>query len=106
MPAIAPDDCTIPIGPGRVKHWHRGEPLQPKREDVQVLEAIKREIGSQRFAAQYLQQPVPDGGNAIKREWLPSCTLLAFGTSLVIQSGHVNWPDGPICREPPNPPVP
>lgn len=44
--------------------------MQPKREDAEVLERIKREIGSQRFAAQYLQQPVPDGGNAIKREWL------------------------------------
>ncbi|MBH5401182.1 phage terminase large subunit [Bradyrhizobium sp. CNPSo 4010] len=72
LPAIAPDDCTIPLGPGRVKHWRRGEPLQPKREDARVLEAIKREIGSQRFAAQYLQQPVPDGGNALKREWFPT----------------------------------
>lgn len=44
--------------------------MQPKREDGEVLERIKREIGIQRFAAQYLQQPVPDGGNAIKREWL------------------------------------
>lgn len=70
LPAIAPDDQTIAIGPDTVKRWRRGEPLQPKREDAEVLERIKRETGSQRFAAQYLQQPVPDGGNAIKREWL------------------------------------
>ncbi|MGY8682392.1 phage terminase large subunit [Bradyrhizobium sp. UFLA05-153] len=70
LPAIAPDDCRIAIGPNRFKRWHRGEPLQPKREDAHVLEAVQRETGSQRFAAQYLQQPVPDGGNAIKREWL------------------------------------
>lgn len=70
LPAIAPDDSTIPIGPGRVKRWGRGEPLQAEREDAEVLERIKRELGSQRFAAQYLQDPVPDGGNAIKRDWL------------------------------------
>jgi len=71
LPAITPDDCTIPIGPGRIKRWCCGEPLQAEREDAEVLERIKRELGSQRYAAQYLQQPVPDGGNAIKREWLP-----------------------------------
>jgi predicted phage terminase large subunit-like protein len=70
LPAIAPEDCAIALGPDRVKHWRCGEPLQPKREDAEVLERVKREIGSQRFAAQYLQEPVPDGGNAIKREWL------------------------------------
>ncbi|UWU90610.1 hypothetical protein [Bradyrhizobium sp. CB1015] len=69
LPAIATEDCAIPLGPGRVKHWRCGEPLQPKREDSELLESIKREIGSQRFAAQYQQQPVPDGGNALKREW-------------------------------------
>lgn len=40
------------------------------REDAEVLERIKRDIGIQRFASQYLQQLAPDGGNAIKREWL------------------------------------
>lgn len=70
LPAIASDDCTIPIGPDRVKRWRRGEPLQPEREDAEVLDRVKRELGSQRFAAQYLQEPVPEGGNAIQREWL------------------------------------
>ncbi|MCA6104665.1 phage terminase large subunit [Bradyrhizobium australafricanum] len=70
LPAIAAEDGAIAIGPQKFKHWRCGEPLQPTREDAQVLERIKRDIGSQRFASQYLQQPVPDGGNAIKREWL------------------------------------
>lgn len=70
LPAIASDDCTIPIGADRVKRWRRGEPLQSEREDAEVLDRVKRELGSQRFAAQYLQEPVPEGGNAIKREWL------------------------------------
>ncbi|MGY3545231.1 MULTISPECIES: phage terminase large subunit [unclassified Bradyrhizobium] len=72
LPAIAPDDCTIPIGPDRVKQWRCGEPLQPEREGAAVLERLKREMGSQRFFAQYLQEPVPDGGNALKRAWFPA----------------------------------
>jgi predicted phage terminase large subunit-like protein len=70
LPAIAAEDVTIAIEPTKFKRWRCGEPLQLTREGTQVLEQIKRDIGSQRFAAQYLQQPVPDGGNAIKREWL------------------------------------
>lgn len=70
LPAIAPEDQIIRLGPHSVKHWKRGEPLQVEREGLIVLAGIEREAGSQRFAAQYLQKPVPDGGNAIKRDWL------------------------------------
>jgi predicted phage terminase large subunit-like protein len=70
LPAVAPEDRIITTGPSRSKHWPCGEPLQIEREGISVLDSLKRELGSQKFSAQYLQQPVPDGGNAIKREWL------------------------------------
>jgi predicted phage terminase large subunit-like protein len=70
LPALALSDQTIPISDSGFHRWLRGEPLQAEREGLEVLERIKREIGSQKFSAQYLQQPVPEGGNAIKSEWL------------------------------------
>jgi predicted phage terminase large subunit-like protein len=70
LPAVAAEDRIIKTGRETLKHWRCGEPLQCKREGIPILETIKREIGSQKYAAQYLQQPVPDGGNAIRREWL------------------------------------
>ena len=70
LPAVAAEDRIIKMGRETLKHWRCGEPLQCEREGIPILETIKREIGSQKYAAQYLQQPVPDGGNAIRREWL------------------------------------
>ena len=42
----------------------------PTREPADVLERLRRDLGSEAFEAQYLQRPVPPGGNLIKREWL------------------------------------
>ena len=43
--------------------------LHPAREPLAILDEIKREMGSLRFSAQYLQRPVPLEGNLIKRDW-------------------------------------
>ena len=45
--------------------------LHPAREPAEVLEAIRQNIGSGPFSAQYLQRPVPDEGNLIKWKWFP-----------------------------------
>lgn len=72
IPAIAPDDETYRIGPGPNDLYRRrkGEVLLPDREPKSVLDDMKAAIGSMTFAAQYQQNPVPAGGNVIKREWL------------------------------------
>ncbi|MFC5035110.1 phage terminase large subunit [Tianweitania sediminis] len=70
LPAIAPRDAAIPIGRDRVHNVKHGDVLHPEREPRDVLDAIRREIGSDQFAAQYLQEPVPPGGNMFKRSWI------------------------------------
>lgn len=72
IPAIAEQDETYQIGPreGDVYHRKAGEVLLPDREPREVLEVIKVEIGSMNWAAQYMEDPVPPGGNIIKRKWL------------------------------------
>jgi predicted phage terminase large subunit-like protein len=70
LPAIAEGDQEIPIGPGAAHHRKKGEVLHPEREPIEVLEKIKREMGSLTFAAQYQQRPVPIEGNLVKREWI------------------------------------
>ena len=69
LPAIAEFEETIPLGNG---HQHRrqvGEALSPEREPLHVLEALKLQIGSDAFSAQYQQAPVPPGGAMVKRQW-------------------------------------
>ena len=70
LPAIATVDTIIRIGPQKVMARRAGEVLHPERESQETFEKIKREIGSQRFSAQYQQEPVPLTGNYIKGEWL------------------------------------
>jgi predicted phage terminase large subunit-like protein len=71
LPAIAEVEQVVPLGPGRLHHRKVDELLHPEREPGWALDAIKRDIGSVNFAAQFQQQPVPPGGNLIKWAWFP-----------------------------------
>ncbi len=72
IPAIAPEDQTYRIGPHEDDLYRRrkGEVLLPEREPKAVLDDMRTAIGSMTFSAQYQQDPIPSGGNVIKREWL------------------------------------
>ena len=69
LPAIAYADEVIPVGPNRSYSRKAGEALSV-REPLATLEAMKLEIGSDAFSAQYQQTPVPPGGMMVKREWI------------------------------------
>ena len=68
LPAIAPRDRLLSIN-GRSFLWRAGEPLQ-KREGLDVLEDLKRQMSAQTFNAHYLQDPLPDTGNMLNPDWL------------------------------------
>jgi predicted phage terminase large subunit-like protein len=70
LPAIAEDDEEVPIGENRIHLRRAGEALHPEREPLEVLENLRRELGSDVFAAQYQQSPVPPGGGMIRKAWL------------------------------------
>lgn len=72
IPAIAADDQDYRTGPAPHEVYRRraGEVIDPQREDRAVLDQVRRTLGSMNFAAQYQQDPVPQDGNAIRREWL------------------------------------
>ena len=70
LPAIADQDMLVPLPGGRVHLFKAGEALHPAREDLMVLEDQRALMGSDRFSAQYLQNPVPASGNLIKAAWL------------------------------------
>ena len=70
LPAIAEQDETIAIGDNEFHVRRAGEALHPELELLESLKALQRQIGSDVFAAQYQQSPVPPGGAMIRREWL------------------------------------
>jgi predicted phage terminase large subunit-like protein len=69
LPAIAPEAASIPISNDEAYVRKKGELLHPDREDKKVLDEAKETLGSHGFQAQYQQDPVPPGGNMIKRKW-------------------------------------
>jgi predicted phage terminase large subunit-like protein len=74
LPAFALEDTLISL-PSRQFIWKQGEPLQPQREPISVLEKLKKEMGLPRFYAQYLEEPVPESGNMLKSDWLKYCEV-------------------------------
>ena len=70
LSAIAEHDEEIEIGVRRFHHRRAGEALHPELESLASLETLRRQLGSDVFAAQYQQTPVPPGGAMIRREWL------------------------------------
>jgi hypothetical protein len=70
LPAIAEFEETIPLGGGRRHRRKVGEVLSPEREPLHVLQALKLQLGSDAFSAQYQQAPTPPGGAVVKRNWI------------------------------------
>jgi predicted phage terminase large subunit-like protein len=70
LPAIATFDESIPLSAESSHRRTSGEALSAEREPLHVLEAMKLQIGSDAFSAQYQQEPAPPGGAMVKRHWI------------------------------------
>src|SRR5262249_45359957 len=57
------------IGKNAFRNRKIGDLLHPQRESKQVLDQVRLSMGSAVFSAQYLQRPIPEEGNIIKRDW-------------------------------------
>lgn len=100
LPAIAPENHLYDFG-GVRKWMEQGELLHASRDGLDVLETLKRDIGSYAFAAQYQQQPVPSLGNMIRAEWLkrydalPEVGTIVQSWDTAIKSASTN--DASVC---------
>lgn len=96
LPAIGQQDLRVRLTRGRTKLFKEGELLDPARWPLAVLERRRAEIGSLRYAAQYLQAPLPAKGNIIKAVWLKEYedAAIASGGGQVIQSWDIAAKDG------------
>ncbi len=70
LPAIAEIDHTVQLDAARTLHRPAGHILHGAREPLPILNGLKAELGSDLFAAQYQQSPVPPGGALIRRVWI------------------------------------
>jgi predicted phage terminase large subunit-like protein len=88
FPAIAEEDATIQIGEDHYHVRQVGDLLHAEREPLQLLEEQRAHMGSDTFQAQYQQEPVPPGGNMIKRGWVQPYDQLPVrtGSTRIVQS--------------------
>lgn len=85
LAAIAEKDEWVQLGPGRDRYFRAaGEPMDPEREPLSVLDQIRRDLGSAIFAAQYQQAPTPADGDIIKLSWFKRHDVLPEGGELVM----------------------
>ncbi|MGE0776161.1 MAG: phage terminase large subunit, partial [Sphingomonadaceae bacterium] len=70
LAAIAPEDEEVALSPTRTYRRQKGEALHTAREPLETLLAIKADMTSHHFQAQYQEDPVPATGNMIKADWL------------------------------------
>ena len=90
IPAIASDSERLLIGPNKFFLREPGEVIDPVREPKKALEQLRSDMGSAFFQAQYQQDPVPDGGTMIKREWLRRYKALPAGPGVyTVQSWDI-----------------
>jgi predicted phage terminase large subunit-like protein len=88
LAAIAEEDERIQVGEGRYHQRRAGEALHPERESLAVLQEIKSQIGSVRFAADYQQRPLPPDGLIFKRDRIQWYDVppVRTSSSVVVQS--------------------
>lgn len=74
LPALSTCDERIPVSDDEVYLRPAGEALHDERESLEMLEAIRDQIGSYNFASQYQQHPESPEGGMFKREWFQIIT--------------------------------
>lgn len=86
LPAIAEEDAVIPLTRGRHHERKAGDVLHPERDSREELFRMQALMGSYLYAAQYQQQPIPELGNIIQRDWLQlydAITIPSLGGDIV-----------------------
>jgi predicted phage terminase large subunit-like protein len=88
LAAIAEQDEHIQIGENRYYDRAVGEALHPERHTKADWDARRFQVGSDTFAAQYQQCPIPLEGAIFKRQWIRTYDQLPPRTasSYVVQS--------------------
>lgn len=88
IPVIEAEDKVYALGPEPFQVYRRkaGEPLHAERESLEQIAMARLTLGSAGFPAQYLQNPIPESGTVIRREWLRYCDVMPAVFDLVMAS--------------------
>lgn len=83
-----PAELGSNVTPAELKDRYVGGLLDPIRLSREVLEEAKVDLGSRAYSGQYDQNPVPDGGNIVKREWFKRISRAEFERTRAYEPIH------------------
>ena len=70
-----PAKLTPDINPPELAKYYKDGLMDPVRLPESVLVKMQKTLGSRDYAGQYLQRPVPEGGNLISTSWFGNFRL-------------------------------
>jgi len=90
-----PSELTEDIRPVELvkEYEERGGLLNPIRSGREVLDNIRKELGSRSYASQFLQSPTELGGNIIKSDWFKKYNkedIDITGTSFYVDTAYTS----------------
>ncbi|MEZ5690813.1 MAG: phage terminase large subunit [Rickettsiales bacterium] len=85
LPAVSMRSKKYDFG-NVTKLFTEGELLHYGREDASLIERARIELGSQAFAAQYQQNPKPEEGEMVKKDWLLRYDEIPENIESIVQS--------------------
>lgn len=73
-----PAEASAMVKPAELKEKYIDGLLDPVRLSRAVLDEARLDLGSRAYSGQYDQNPIPDGGNIVKKEWFPRISRAEF----------------------------
>lgn len=86
------------VAPEELRAIYQDGLLDPVRLNPSILEKAKSDLGSFAFAGQYLQNPYPEEGGHVKKEWFMYCDQVPDGIAWDL------WIDGAYTEKAQNDP--
>lgn len=80
-----PGELTENVKPSDCKEYYINGLLDVNRLDREALDKLKTDLGSYGYAGQILQEPAPEGGGKIKKEWFRT---ISYGEFMAIKGSN------------------
>lgn len=86
-----PAELTADVNPPELRIYYKDGLLDPYRLSRNTLKQARIDLGSYGYAGQMLQNPIVEGGNAIKAAWFREYTLSQIEEEAISEHKNLQW---------------
>jgi len=96
-----PAELTMDVKPRELKQYYKSGLLDEKRMDREVLDEAKSDEGTYGYSSKYLQNPLPEEGEKLKKHWFEIVGTEKISPQAVVMF----WIDGAYTKKNTNDPT-